>query len=429
MTDVPTPHRLTPRPWMTASSTRAVMAALQQAGGPGCARFVGGCVRDSLLDRERTDLDIDIATQLTPTKVVSALERAGLKAVPTGIDHGTVTAVAQGRPFEITTLRRDVLTDGRHAAVAFSTDWAQDAARRDFTLNTLYLDADGRVYDPTGEGVADALAGRIVFVGDPQIRIREDYLRVLRYFRFMAGYGRGAPDASALAACAALKDGLRQLSGERIAKELLKLLAADDPRDAMRSMAQTGVLGVMLPGSGPLSRFDRLVEIQAMEERRDADLRLAALLPDDRAAVVEVSARLRLANVLRDRLLAACAGAFAPDLDLSDHALRLAVYRQGSGAVLDRIMLAWAAAPPVADDAPKWRRLISKAKTWTAPVLPVTGAQIRAVGVPQGPEIGALLRQVEAWWIADDFRPDHAAAMDHLAKLMQPQEPPAETNA
>jgi poly(A) polymerase len=216
---------------MTAPPTQAVIHALEAAGGPGCARFVGGCVRDALLKRPIGD--IDIATTLRPDAVTAALTAAGLKAAPTGIEHGTVTAISSGKPFEITTLRRDVETDGRRAVVAFTEDWAEDAARRDFRLNALYLQPDGTLNDPTGGGIADAHAGRIVFVGDAETRIREDYLRILRFFRFLAWFGRGEPDAAGLAACAALKDGARGLSGERVSKELLKLLAAYDPRPAV----------------------------------------------------------------------------------------------------------------------------------------------------------------------------------------------------
>ena len=197
------------QPWLESQATRAVMRALEAAGGAGCARFVGGCVRNSLLGQPVDD--IDIATRLRPEQTMAALKAAGLKAVPTGVEHGTVTGVSERRPYEITTLRRDVETDGRRAVVAFTEDWAEDAARRDFRLNALYADAAGTVFDPTGGGLEDAAAGRIVFVGEAETRIREDYLRILRFFRFYAWYGRGEPDAGGLAACAALKGGMAQL--------------------------------------------------------------------------------------------------------------------------------------------------------------------------------------------------------------------------
>jgi poly(A) polymerase len=394
---------------MREPATRAVMAALQTVGGPGCARFVGGCVRDALLEMERADLDIDIATVLTPPQVIAALEAAGLKAVPTGVEHGTVTAVARGRPFEITTLRRDVETDGRRAVVAFSTDWAEDAARRDFRLNALYAEPDGTLHDPTGGGVADALAGRIVFVGDPETRIREDYLRVLRFFRFYAGYGRGEPDGEALAACARLKAGLEGLSGERVAKELLKLLAAADPRHAVGLMANTGVLGVLLPGATSLARFEALAPLEA-----DAALRLAALLPDDRAEVARAALRLRLSNALRDRLLAACSDGVAISAQMSPAAARAAIYRLGAQTFRDRVKLARAAAP-----SPAWPGLLALADAWTPPALPLTGEQIKAAGVSEGPAVGRLRRAVEAWWIANDFAPTAADALAFLAAAVE----------
>ncbi|MHB8284580.1 MAG: CCA tRNA nucleotidyltransferase [Caulobacteraceae bacterium] len=394
---------------MREATTRSVIAALEAAGGQGCARFVGGCVRDALLDRERADLDIDIATVLTPPQVIAALETARLKAAPTGVEHGTVTAVAKGRPFEITTLRRDVETDGRRAVVAFSTDWAKDAARRDFRLNALYMDPDGVLYDPTGGGVEDALAGRIVFVGDPQTRIREDYLRVLRFFRFLAGYGRGAPDAAALAACAELKDGLKGLSGERVSKELLKLLAAPAPQQAVALMASTGVLGVLLPGVISLDRFEALAAFEG-----DAALRLAALLPDDRAAVGAAAKRLRLSNALRDRLLTACSDATTISADMTAPAARAAIYRLTAAVFADRVKLAWAAGP---SHGSAWAALLKLAEGWTPPPLPVTGEQIKAAGVPEGPAVGRIRREIEAWWIAHDFAPTEEDAAQVLQRL------------
>ena len=217
--------------WLKLPETRAVMEALEAAGGADCARFVGGCVRNSLMGQSVDD--IDIATRLQPSATMAALKARGLRAIPTGVDHGTVTAVAGGRPFEITTLRRDVETDGRRAVVAFTEDWAEDAARRDFRLNALYAGAAGCVFDPTGGGLSDAAQGRIIFVGDPEARIREDYLRILRFFRFFAWYGTGAPDAAGLAACERLSAGVERLSAERMSKELLKLLSACDPTPAV----------------------------------------------------------------------------------------------------------------------------------------------------------------------------------------------------
>jgi poly(A) polymerase len=330
--------------------------------------------------------------------------------VPTGVDHGTVTAIAQHVPFEITTLRRDVETDGRRAVVAFSSDWAEDAARRDFRLNALYADRQGRLYDHVGGGVEDALEGRIVFVGDPQTRIREDYLRILRFFRFFAWYGHEEPDGAGLDACAALKAGIATLSAERISAELLKLLAAPEPRPAVRRMAETGVLAAVLPELGPVARFEAMVEIDP-----DPLLRLSALLPDDTAAVIRTAQRLRLSNAQRERLLAA----LVPDTPevgpgLDPRQARAAIYRLGLRAFRDRLKRAWAKQPQAAPEA---RALLGYAERWGVPRFPLGGADVLAVGVPLGPEVGRLLREVEAWWIEHDF-PDQGA-LDQLRALVE----------
>jgi poly(A) polymerase len=392
--------RLERQPWLTDPASRAVMQALAAAGGPGVARFVGGCVRNALIDRPVDD--IDIATRLMPDDVLAALAKAGLRAVPTGLAHGTVTAVSGGKGFEITTLRRDVSTDGRNATVAFTDDWAEDAARRDFRLNALYADADGTVFDPTGRGVDDALAGRVVFVGDPHTRIREDYLRILRFFRFMAWYGRGEPDAAALKACADLASGMDRLSAERVSKEVLKLLAAPDPVAAVQAMAQTGVLAVVLPEARLDDAFAAMTRIS-----EDAVLRLSVLLPADAKAAGEAAARLRMPNAVRDRLAAAVRA--EPSLDMEDRQARAAVYRHGGPAVTDGILRAWAASPGQEAEA---RRLLTIARDWTPPRLPVGGRALERLGIPTGPETGRLLKAFEESWIDDDF-----PAEGHEARL------------
>ena len=402
---------------MTAAPTRAVIDALEAVGGPGSARFVGGCVRDALLKRPIGD--IDIATSLTPEAVTQALTDAGLKAVPTGIEHGTVTAIADHKPFEITTLRRDVETDGRRAVVAFTDDWAEDAARRDFRLNALYLEPDGTLHDPTGGGIEDARAGRIVFVGDAETRIREDYLRILRFFRFSAWFGKGEADADGLAACAALREGTQTLSGERVSKELVKLLAADDPRPAVRLMAASGVLSTLLPEAGALKRFETLVEIETdMLFECDPDLRLAALLPDDRTAVTAAAQRLRLSNTLRDRLLAGCSDAVRLVSWMSPREMRRAIYRLGAKAFKDRIKLAWAASDRTASYV-QWRMLYVYADHWAPPPFPLDGAEIMAAGVPEGPLIGRVRREVEDWWLDLDFTDDKMAVLERLKAVAQ----------
>jgi poly(A) polymerase len=403
---------------MTAPATRRVLDALEAAGGADCARFVGGCVRNALIGQPIAD--VDIATTLPPDQVTKALKAGGVRAVPTGVEHGTVTAISDHRPFEVTTLRRDVETDGRRAVVAFTTDWREDAERRDFTLNSLYASRDGTIFDPTGHGVADAHAGRIVFVGDPEQRLREDHLRSLRFFRFLAWYGRGAPDAAAVAAITALKDKVASLAAERISAELMKLLAAKDPRPAMRLMTQTGVLPVILPGALDLARSEALVGLEIALGEAEPLLRLAALLPDAPQEGARTAQRLRLSNAERDRLAAALQPAPQLAPGLTAQAAHAAVYRMGRQGFVDRTKLNWAAAGggDEGGEGGAWRDLLALGREWTAPVLPVTGADVLAAGAPKGPKVGETLRALEAWWIAGDFAADRDAALAKLKELV-----------
>ena len=405
------------KPWMRAPETLAVMAALEAAGGADCARFVGGCVRNAITGHPVDD--IDIATTLIPEAVVAALKAAKLKAVPTGIDHGTVTAVSGGKPFEITTLRRDVETDGRRAVVAFTTDWNEDAQRRDFRLNALYCDAEGRLFDPTGEGLTDARVGRIVFVDDADTRILEDGLRILRFFRFLAWYGKGEPDAEALAACARLKDRLTALSAERVSKELLKLLAADDPRPTLRLMAASGVLSVALPEARDLGRFDRLVGIETEQLFQcDPELRLGALLPDDPAVGAACAERLRLSNAQRDRLAGMLGTEPTIRSWMSPREARRDVYRLGAATFCDRVLLAWADSDRPATTT-QWRALLPMAQSWPRPTFPLSGEEVMAAGVPRGPLVGQVMREVEAWWIDNDFISDKLSIVERLKAVAQ----------
>ncbi len=388
MTRLPSP------PWLTSPATTAVLDALEAAGGADCARFVGGAVRNTLMDRPVDD--IDIATTLTPDQVVAALKAAGLKSVPTGIEHGTVTAISERQPFEITTLRRDVSTDGRRATVAFTDDWKEDAGRRDFRLNALYANRAGEVFDPVGGGIEDCEFGRIIFVGDPEQRIREDYLRILRFFRFFAWYGRGDADGPALAACARLKDGIRQLSAERITKEILKLFAAPDPRPALRLATRCGVATEVL--LGPLNR-NRYFSLIGLQDEPDALLRLSAVLPDDAAGRVHALSRLRLSNAETARIMAVVDPSTPVRLDLSPREARAALYRIGAEAFTDRVYLRWAEQPDHSEAA---RALIALAGTWTPPKFPLGGKEAMDAGL-DGPAVGQALRAVENWWVAEDF--------------------------
>lgn len=411
------PERLEDAAWITDPAAAAVLDALEAAGGPDCVRFVGGCVRNAVMGRPIAD--IDLATRLEPQAVMSALAAAGLKAVPTGLDHGTVTAVSGGRGFEITTLRRDVETDGRRAVVAFTQDWAEDAARRDFTLNALYADREGRIFDPTGLGLAAARAGRIVFVGEADRRIAEDCLRILRFFRFLAAYGRGEPDAEALAACEARADSLASLPAERVLKELLSLLAAPDPREAVRLMARTGVLARVLPAAGDLSRLEGLCEVEAlMGEGPDALLRLGALFPETPAEVAREAERLRLSGAQRDRLIAAAGREPRLAPWMSSAALRRALHLLGAGVAQDRLRLAWARAPHGAS-AGDWRARLAEARAWTPRTLGISGADVVAAGAPPGPRVGEALRELEAWWMEADFPDEGEALRARLAAILR----------
>ena len=400
--------------WMTKPSTRAVMDALAKDGG--AARFVGGAVRNALL--KQTVGDVDIATTLVPVEVVKRLEAANLKAVPTGVEHGTITAVSSGEPFEVTTLRRDVATDGRRAVVAFTTDWKEDAARRDFTMNALYASADGEVFDYFG-GIADLEAGRVRFVGDAATRIREDYLRILRLFRFHAWYGKGEMDGDALHAAAAEKKGLAQLSGERIQKEMLKLLAADNPMPALRVMAASGILADVLPGELHLERLERLVGIDADAFLApDPLLRLAALLPADVTTVEALADRWKFSGAQRARL-EDIAGAREKIVSyLSQRELKKVLYRLGKPLFRDLAFLRWAE-DKKASNGIQWRALIEIAGSWTRPKFPLTGRDVMLAGVPEGPLVGEVLAEVEEWWIDADFTDDEFSIAERLKAVAQ----------
>ncbi|MCR9071790.1 MAG: CCA tRNA nucleotidyltransferase [Alphaproteobacteria bacterium] len=391
--------------WMRHPAAVAVLSALAAGGHVG--RFVGGAVRNHLLGLPVTDFDI--ATDATPERALALGRAAGLKAVPTGLEHGTVTLVVDREPVEVTTLRRDVETDGRRAVVAFTDDWVEDAQRRDFTLNAVYLDADGTLYDPTGLGIADARARRIRFVGDPETRIREDVLRILRFFRFHAAYGRGALNPDGQAACAALAPSMARLSGERIWKELSRLLVAAGARDVLVSMAETGVARHLWDGPVDAGRAAALIDL---EERYglapDALRRLAALVaePDGAEAVAE---RLRLSRAETRRL--ALALATPADAPIDDRARRAAVYRHGAQAFVDaRLLRAAQTGEEVAAD-------LALAAAWTPPAFPLGGGDVTRLGIPPGPRVGELLRRAEEWWIMGDFAADAETCRAALARL------------
>ncbi len=365
--------------WLAAPATRAVFALLTEPGYQ--AFFVGGCVRDALLGVRSAD--IDIATDAAPEAVLDQAARAGIRAVPTGLSHGTVTLIAAGRGFEVTTFRRDIETHGRHATVAFGTDIAADAARRDFTMNALYARPDGEVLDPLG-GLPDLRARRVRFVGDPATRIAEDYLRILRFFRFHAWFGdpEGGLDPAALAACAAAQEQLDRLSRERVGAETRKLLAAPDPAPAVAAMAATGILARLLPGADPAA-LAPLVHLEAAGGHPPRwQRRLAAL--GDAAGWAEA---LRFSKAERKALAAITAA-------LAEPSVAVAAYRHGAEAAFDAALIraATLGVPPPPALGPEIERGAGQR-------FPLAAADLAL----RGPALGGALRRLEAAWIASDF--------------------------
>ena len=401
MNDTPA-LRIQPPAFLREPGLASVLAPLPEA------RVVGGAVRDTLAQREVTD--IDLATPRTPEQITQALQSANIRAVPTGIEHGTVTAVADGRGYEITTLRRDIETDGRHAVVAFTNDWREDAARRDFTINAMSMARDGAIYDYFG-GIADIRAGIVRFVGDPATRIAEDYLRILRFFRFFARYASGPPDASAVAAIRAGVPGLAGLSAERVWSELVRILAAPDPRAAIALMTELGVLAAVLPEGAEPTRLAALIEAGAPQ---DPLLRLAALLSGDAASL---AARLRLSTADRDRLLALRVGPVPRPAD-DDAQLRRLLADNDAALLIDRAWLA-------GGNAPGWAALRQRLASLPHPIFPLEGRDVLALGEPEGPQVGALLRAVRQWWLDGGCVADHQACLAELTSHLNPSSPPA----
>ncbi|MGI9355905.1 MAG: CCA tRNA nucleotidyltransferase [Rhizobiaceae bacterium] len=383
--------------WLHDEALQNLLALLNT--GDEEARIAGGAVRNALLGQDVAD--IDIATTIEPAAVVALLEKAGYKVVPTGIEHGTVTAVADGKAFEITTLRQDIQTDGRHAQVAFGKDWLADAQRRDLTINALYMDANGTVTDPVG-GLPDVENHVVRFVGKPETRIKEDYLRILRFFRFFAWYGQHRPDAAGLKACAKFKGGLASLSAERMWHELVKLLAAPDPTRAILWMRQTGVLSAILPESEKwgVDAFAGVVKASQINGwGSDPVLRLMSMLPPQEVKITGLTKRLKLPNKVRDRLLDWAA---TPEPDAQERRKEFAktLYRGNATAITDRLKLA------VCRDGKnqsRFHRLLDQATTYRRPQFPVSGKDLIIKGIPQGREISDRLSELEDEWVESGF--------------------------
>lgn len=400
--------------WLKNATTQTVMKAL--GGDEGHARFVGGCVRNALLMEPVSD--VDIATVHAPAEATQLLEAAGVKVVPTGFDHGTVTAVLAGKHFEVTTLRVDVATDGRRADVAFTQDWVEDAKRRDFTMNALYADIDGTVHDPL-DGRADLDARLVRFIGDPHDRIREDYLRILRFFRFHAHYGSDDPDAAGLKACAEEAEGLKQLSAERVQAELLKLLGADEAGDALRQMAATGILPLVLPEATRLDRLEAVVDIEANQLfTSDPVLRLSSALELDADGVDALATRLKLSKKDQGRIKDMQIDETKIVCYLSVREVHKALYLMGVQCFKDRVMLGWATDKKGAN-AMQWRALLAIADSWERPKFVLDGSMMKAAGVPEGPEMGRVYKEVEEWWVDAGFIEDEFSIIERLKAVVQ----------
>lgn len=401
-----------PCSFMVDEAARRIMAILNEDTLMDAPRalFVGGCVRNLMVGQAVSD--IDIATSDPPPEVMARLEAAGIKVVPTGIDHGTVTAVFGGRSFEITTLRRDVETFGRRAVVAYTDDWRVDAQRRDFTMNTLLADTDGRIYDPLGQGLADLEAGLVRFVGDPDQRIAEDYLRILRFFRFHAGYGRGDPDPQALSACARHAGQVSSLSRERVTAEFLRILAGGNPARILQIMFESNVLNDIADPGYDAGILDRLVELQARYDATDITARLVVLAGFNPQHLDVCERLLVLPNRMKQDFTAIISG-LSDQVIFEELYIKKLIYNNKSH-VSKQCVLIYSAS--TGREIPG--TIIALLDGWQAPVFPLSGNDLKALRLQQGPEIGRILRAVESWWIERDFMPDHAACLRRARELL-----------
>jgi poly(A) polymerase len=426
MTSAGTPARQTTsvagEGWFGDEALTHVLALLNADGGE--ARVAGGAVRNALMGIAVAD--VDIATTLLPDAVVARAKAAHIKAVPTGIEHGTVTLVIDGRPFEVTTLRRDVETDGRHAKVLFGTDWQADAERRDLTINALYADKAGQVIDLV-EGLKDIESRTVRFIGDASQRIAEDYLRVLRFFRFFAYYGSGRPDADGLRASARAKDKLSTLSAERIWMEMRKLLAAADPSRALLWMRTSGVLAAILPETEKwgIDAIHGLVATEtALGWAPDPLLRLAAIIPDNGERVAAMAKRLRLSNAEAGRLDDWASVARLPD-EVTDVGFDRLLYRGGKVGMVMRLKLSLSSARAGAEDDPIAMRkaarlsvLLKRAEDYERPVFPLQGGDVIAAGIPAGKRVGEILKALEDFWVERNFLPERQALLERLTAVV-----------
>jgi poly(A) polymerase len=399
-------------PWLSEGPVAELLALLNRDGEQ--ARVVGGAVRDALLERAaREKSEIDVATTALPAEVTRRVEAAGGKAVPTGIEHGTVTAILDNHPVEITTLRQDVETFGRKARVVFGRDWKADAERRDFTINALSVGPNRVVHDYVG-GLADIAERRVRFIGEPLRRIEEDYLRILRFFRFHAHFGAGAPDPDGVKACIRGRAGLEMLSRERVRKEMLKLLSAARATPTLTVMAESGLLGLVLGGVVQLASFENQIKREAaLDLKVDALRRLGALGVWVKEDAARLGKRLRLSNAESERLLALDGWWRIADA-LDAKAARALLYRLGGQTFVDRVLLAWSRSEAGAKDA-VWHELATLPERWPVPAFPLKAADLMSLGLVAGPQLGSALRSAEAAWVAADF-PTDRTALDAIAE-------------
>ncbi len=399
-------------PWMR----NAAIKALFQAMPDGALRFVGGCVRNALWNELVSD--IDLACKLEPKAVIEALDAAGIRNIPTGIDHGTVTAVIDGTPYEITSLRRDVETDGRRATVAYTSDWAEDAQRRDLTINALYADLNGTVYDPTGLGLEEIKIRKFRFVGDAGERVQEDYLRILRFFRFLAQYGgQEKVDAASLKACREHQAGLKKLSAERVWMELKKLLSAQNPVRACHIMLTNGVLETILPEANNVDGLEAMVRLEEREGiKADPLMRLMAMSAREPLQMALLAKRLKMSKVETNRLRGWADDGAQLATDMPERDRLAAIYRSGKQVILDRARLRAAGeSDPIQSS--RWMVLADLAMGWQAPTFPVTGKDLAKAGVPKGPGMGKALKALEALWVRSGFSTEKPQLLAAL-KLM-----------
>jgi poly(A) polymerase len=399
-------------PWMRDAAINALFDAMPE----GSLRFVGGCVRNGLWGAPVADTDL--ACQLEPTDVVAALNHAGIRNIPTGIEHGTVTAVIAGQPYEITSLRRDVETDGRRATVSYTTKWAEDAERRDLTINALYADWDGVVYDPTGFGLEDIQTRKFRFVGEAAARVQEDYLRILRFFRFLAWYGgREKVDAASLKACREHQAGLKKLSSERIWMEVKNLLSAPNPIRACHIMLTNGILETILPEANNVDGLEAIIRLEAREGLKpDPLLRLMAMSPREPLQMALLTKRMKMSKSETNRLRGWADDDAQLSTDMPDRDRLAAIYRSGKLVILDRARLRAAGeSDPIQSS--RWMVLADLAMGWQPPKFPITGKDLAQAGVPNGPAMGKAMRALEALWVRSGFsteKPQLLAALKFM---------------